>query len=132
MVKTVIRHAVNQVKGRQHIKTASISSNQGNREDNAQRTALQRRLDIIRRTSVASAGCVALLINLCQRALNKSRCAAHNRDQPHPEHRAVTADGDRIGYTYDIACADAARRRYHQRLKCGYGVAVCLFSDYPD
>ena len=132
MVKTVIRHTINQVKGRQHIETASISSNQGNREDNTQRTVLQRRLDIVRRTAIASAGRVALLINLRQCALDKCRCAAHNRNQPHPEHRAVTANRDRIGYTYDIACAYTARRRYHQRLKCGYGVAVRLLSDYPD
>ena len=34
--------------------------------------------------------------------------AAHQGNDPHPEHRAVAADGDGVGNTHNVAGADAA------------------------
>ena len=60
-----------QIIGCQHIESKCISHDHGNTEHDCQWSAMQRRLDIISRTTIAFPILSLFLINLCQRTFNQ-------------------------------------------------------------
>ena len=127
IIEVIARHAVDEVEGGEHVEADRIGRDQRDRENNAEAPASESRLDIVGRAAVAAALGAALFIDLRERALDKGGRAANQSDEPHPEHRAVAADGDSVGDADDIARADAARRRDHQRFKRADRLGVARF-----
>ena len=127
IIEVIARHAVDEVEGREHVKADRIGDDERDRKNNAEAPASESRLDIVGRAAVAAALDAALFIDLRERALDESCSAADERDQPHPEHRAVAADGNRVRDADDISRADAARRRDHQCFKRTDRLGVARF-----
>ena len=67
-------------------------------------------LDIVRGTAVKEPVAARDLVDLGERALDKSRRRANEGDDPHPEYGAGTARNDGDGNTCDVADADARGR----------------------
>ena len=57
------------------------------------------------------------LVELCQRRFHKCARRAKQGNEPHPEHRTRTSDGNGGRYTGQIARTDTAGNRHRKRLK---------------
>ena len=100
----------------QHIKAATIGYNQSHSKEHCQTAAAQSSFDVISRAAVAAVR-TTFLVNLCQSAFNKSRSAADNSNNPHPEHSTITAEADCCGNADNITGTYTGRSRYHQSLE---------------
>ena len=100
----------------QHIKATAIGYNQSHSKEHCQTAAAQSSFDVISRAAVAAVR-TTLLVNLCQGAFNKSRSAADNSNNPHPEHSTITAEADSCGNADNITGTYTGRSRYHQSLE---------------
>ena len=116
IIKAVGRKRRLQIIRCQHIKSKSVSEYKQDRKHDSQRTAMQCRFDVIRRTSIASLR-TFLFIYLSQSALDKCRRATDQSYYPHPEHRAKSAKAKRRRYSYYVSRTHTRCRRYHQCLK---------------
>ena len=105
-----------QIVGAQHVKAAAIGYNQGHSKENSQTTAAQSSFDVVCRAAVAAVR-TTFFVNLCQGAFNKSRSAADNSNNPHPEHSTIAAEADSCGNTDNITGTYTGRSRYHQSLE---------------
>ena len=76
-----------QIVGCQHIESKCISQDHGNTKHDRQWSAMQRRLNIISRTTIAFPILSLFLVNLCQRTFNQCRRTSNDRNHPHPEYR---------------------------------------------
>ena len=70
-----------QIVGCQHIESKCISQDHGNTKHDRQWSAMQRRLDIISRTTIAFPILSLFLVNLCQRTFNQCRRTSNDRNQ---------------------------------------------------
>ena len=105
-----------QIVGAQHIKAAAIGYNQGQSKKHCQTAAAQSSFDVVCRAAVAAVR-TTFLVNLCQGAFNKSRSAANNSNNPHPEHSTITAEADSCGNADNITGTYTGCSRYHQSLE---------------
>ena len=60
---------------------------------------------------------VTFFVELCQRAFGKAARHADNRRNPHPEHRAGAADGNRQRHACQVTAADARGQADAQHLE---------------
>ena len=123
-----------QVVGGQHVEAHRVGGDHEHAEQHSQQAAVQSGLDVVGGAAVAAvAVAVTLFVDLGQGALHKGGSTAHQGDDPHPEHSAVTAQADGGGNAHNVAGAHAGRGGHHQRLEGGYVALLAgLFGDYAD
>ena len=95
------------------------SEQQRNGEDDAERAAVQRLLDIVGGAASELAVLAADLPDLREGGFDECGCGGDGGHDPHPEDRARPADGDGRGDAGDVTRADAGGGGDHQGLERG-------------
>ena len=122
-----------EVVGGQHIISHRIGQDNDDGEDDPKPALPQGGFHVVGGTAVAAAVLVLPLIDLGQGGLHKGGGAAQNGGDPHPEHRAVSAQADGSGDPDNVAGAHPGGGGDHQGAEGGNAsLGFGLFRNHPE
>ena len=115
VVEAVAREGVLDVVGGEEVVADDVGDEHEGREEDAEPAHTEGRLDVVRGTAVGMSGHVVVaLVDLRERRFHECGGCADNRDEPHPENGAGTAEADGRRDADDVAGTHAGGGRDHQ------------------
>ncbi len=114
------------VVGLQAVESEREAQDERDGEHDAEPPLPQRHLDVVGRAAPERAVGIAHLPHLRKRRLHEGRSRADDGHEPHPEHRARAARGDRGGDADDVSGSHARGGGHHERLERRYLPAAVL------
>ena len=114
-VEAVAREGILNVVGSEQVVAYDVGVEHEGREEDAEPAHAEGRLDVVGGTAVGMPGHIVMaLVNLRERRFHESGCRPDDRDEPHPENGAGTAETDGGRDADDVAGAHAGGCRDHQ------------------